>query len=449
MMTKKLETILSKLNIPKELQGINIQWKTQDSDLNSFLFYTLRESGQNQISIARERLKSSKFKYCFINSTEAINLPNVLSIKNEVFKMLEEELLNALYPYKEDIFKIGITGTNGKTTTIDLVRQLAILKKLNVLTVGTLGVYLNEKQVENFNLTSPSYIDLRKTLNKYSEEIDVFAMELSSHALVQNRSGSLIFDKIGWTNLTQDHLDYHKTMEEYLKAKKIVFKKIKNNMKVFIPKSQTELVRRINKEKKIELVSVESVLKNPFFKMNYNLDNLSLAINSLSSITSFNVEDFEKLTPPDGRFNIINYLDSYIVIDYAHTPDALESISRELKISFPENNLITIFGCGGDRDKSKRPQMASAARKSSDYLIVTSDNPRFENPEQIIRDTIVALEGDFEICIDRKAAITKGFKMLNKSVLLIAGKGHENYIDQDGIKRPYSDLQTVQELMND
>jgi UDP-N-acetylmuramoyl-L-alanyl-D-glutamate--2,6-diaminopimelate ligase len=449
MMTKKLETILLKLNIPRDIQGLNVQWKTQDSNENSFLFYTLRESGKNQIKVAKERLANSKFKYCFINSTEAIDLPNIIAINNEVFKTLEEELLNALYPYNKKIFTLGITGTNGKTTTIDLIRQLAILKKLNVLTIGTLGVYLNENQVENFNLTSPNYIDLRKTLNKYSKDIDVFAMELSSHALVQNRSGSLKFDKIGWTNLTQDHLDYHETMEGYLKAKKIVFKKIKNNMKVLIPESQAELAKKINKEKQIELVSVEKTLKNPFFKMNYNLDNLSLAINSLSSITNFSTGDFEKLTPPDGRFNIINYLDSYIVIDYAHTPDALESICRELKISFPQNNLITIFGCGGDRDKSKRPQMAEAARKHSNYLIVTSDNPRFEKPEQIIKDTVVGLEGDFEICVDRKAAINLGFNMLNKSVLLIAGKGHENYIDQNGIKKPYSDLQTVQELMND
>jgi UDP-N-acetylmuramoyl-L-alanyl-D-glutamate--2,6-diaminopimelate ligase len=448
MMTKKLEIILNKYGIDDvSFDGASVDWKTQESDENSFLFYNLSNESREQISLAKERIEKSIFKLCFVKGKHEFKIPNVFSLPKEVYNSLEEELLNNLYPIKKDIFFTGITGTNGKTTSIDLIRQLSVIKGLKVLTVGTLGVFLNNKEVDNFNLTSPSYIDLRKTLYKYGNEIDIFAMELSSHALDQNRSGSLLFNKIGWTNFTQDHLDYHNTMEEYLNAKKIVFKK--SNEKILIPLSQSQLIEKINNIKYVEQVSVDKVLENPFFKMKYNLDNLALAINCLKPLVEITKEDCEQLTPPDGRFNIINYRDSYIIIDYAHTPDALRSICSELKISFPEKKLITVFGCGGYRDKSKRPQMAKAAQENSDYIIVTSDNPRFEEPQQIIEDTVIDLTENFEICTERAKAISIAFNRLDNSILLIAGKGHEGYIDQNGIKTPYSDLSTIQELIND
>lgn len=447
MMSKKLEVILNKINIEVNPKSCVIDWKTQDSKENSLLFYELKDQTKDQIELAKRRIESSKYKYCFVSQELDLGLPRVMGLTSSVFATLKEELLNLIYPYNKSIFCIGVTGTNGKTTTVELIRQLSILNKKNILTIGTLGVYLNDKIVENFNLTSPSYIDFRKTLNKYSDQIEILAMELSSHALVQNRSGSILFDEIGWTNFTQDHLDYHGTMEEYLNSKMLVFEKLKSNSKVSIPESQKELITKINRSKNIKQVSVGETLKNPFFKMNYNLDNLSIAKSCLSGIHKIHKSDMEKLKAPDGRFNIFPYQDSYIVIDYAHTPDALESICCELKTSFPNHRLITVFGCGGNRDKTKRPEMAKAAEKYSDKTIVTSDNPRFEDPDEIIKDIKIGFSKEHVTISDRKEAIAFGMKSLQKSILLIAGKGHENYIDQNGMKLPYSDYSQIQEIL--
>ena len=138
------------------------------------------------------------------------------------------------------------------------------------------------------------------------------------------------------------------------------------------------------------------------------------------------------------------------MIDYAHTPDAIESVARELKQSFPEKELIVLFGCGGDRDKSKRPLMAQAAEKYAKKVILTSDNPRFEDPQSIINDIKIGFESNiYEIIVDRKESILKALSMLNRNVLLIAGKGHEEYLDIKGIKEEYSDIVTVKDFIND
>lgn len=448
----KILSIFSSYNLPvdsKAVEKINdLDWKTSDITESGVLFYRFNTSSDEEIENFHKRIKDSTFALCLTNCGKPLKIKNVFELSLENFNNIKEELLDELYPcnFLEKKTTLGVTGTNGKTTTVYLLAQLGMQLEKRVLTVGTLGVLLNNKEVANYSLTTPDYIDLRKELYKHREDFDIFAMELSSHALSQNRLGSIKFNQIGWTNFTQDHLDYHNTMDEYFLAKCKVFEKLKDsNGSVFIPETQEDLIQKL-KGRKIRLAEIPKVKKNPFFKMDYNLENLSLAKSLLENEKDF---DFESLSPSPGRFNIINYKDSYIIIDYAHTSDALESICHDIKKSFDGYELITIFGCGGDRDRSKRPLMAKAAQKYSNSVIVTSDNPRFEEPEAIIDDVIKGLSEEYHVEVNREDAIKLGIKLINKkAVLLIAGKGHEPYIDIKGVKHPYNDEACVRKILN-
>jgi UDP-N-acetylmuramoyl-L-alanyl-D-glutamate--2,6-diaminopimelate ligase len=177
---------------------------------------------------------------------------------------------------------------------------------------------------------------------------------------------------------------------------------------------------------------------------------MSLAMKCLEALgVSCDEIDYNNIISPAGRFNIVPYKESFIVIDFAHTPEALENICKEIKRSFQGYDLITIFGCGGDRDKTKRPLMGKVAIDESDFVIITSDNPRFEDPNLIINDITLGLnKSNYQVIVDRKEAIKVGFTKLDKTILLIAGKGHEAYIDQNGTKRAYSDLGEVNRNIN-
>ncbi len=426
----------------------NISWKTQDCDSNTVLFYKFNNKDELEVSKFKERIKDIKVYRIIINNNQPKS-ENIINVSDEEFSNKQEELLNRLYPLNPNIKFIGVTGTNGKTTTVDLVRQLAIKRNKNILSVGTLGFYLNEKKLEDFSLTTPAYIDLRKFLFNYKDKIEIVAMELSSHALVQKRTGSLKFNCIGWTNLTQDHLDFHKTMDEYFLAKMQVFNLLQEGSVVCLPKGQSELIKKL-KTQSIKALDPIAPVNNPFLKMNYNRENLAIAIDLLNSVglTNFTEEEIENLAAPPGRFNILEFKDKKIVIDYAHTPDSLSSIGREIKVSFPNLSLVTVFGCGGDRDRSKRALMASAAEENSDFVILTSDNPRFEDPMQIAKDAEAGFTStSYRICLEREEAISSAIKS-EYNIVLIAGKGHEDYIDQNGVKRPYSDLKTVLKVFN-
>ncbi len=427
--------------------NLEVDWKTQDSHFNSILFYNLSNDPQKRIA-AKKILEGTKYHTLILKSDTDLNLKNAIALNQDDFIETQERILDLIYPMSEKII-LGVTGTNGKTTTVDLIRQIILQSKKKIITVGTLGVYLNEKRVENFNLTTPNYIDLRKVLYKYRDSYDFFAMELSSHALDQKRIGMLKFNQIGWTNLTQDHLDYHKSMNAYFEAKMNVFKILKEEGHVYLPYSQKELRKKITTYD-VNWHKNKIKTTNPFLQVSYNLDNLELAMNMLSNYIDLKMLDYDNIKAPPGRFNIVEYKNNYIIIDFAHTPDAIESISKELRKSFPDKSLKVLFGCGGDRDKTKRPMMAKAAEKYSEFVYITSDNPRFENPEDIIEDSIQGLQSNnFTKITDRALAIKTAINELNNNVLLIAGKGHENYIDEKGIKRFYSDMDTVKEYIND
>ena len=350
---------------------------------------------------------------------------------------------------------IGITGTNGKTTTSYLVYQL--LNKLNSKTayIGTIGFYIpGEDKIELPN-TTPNILDLYELILTAKEKgcLNIM-MEVSSHALHQERVKGLEYKVAAFTNLTQDHLDYHKTMDNYLEAKKLILKQLKGTMIVNVDdeygKSWLDSYNNCKtlgfKGNDYKIISYNDTEEGTDIKFSVNdkeylvKTNLRSSFNVYNYITAlslinelgFKIEDIIRVTKdvyaPRGRCEQIRVKDGEAVIDYAHTPDAVEKIIK----AFCENKkgrIITIIGCGGDRDPKKRPIMGMIASKYSDYVIYTSDNPRTEDPQKIMDDILSGVSNNnYEVELDRKKAIVKALDMIKENdVVLILGKGHEDY----------------------
>lgn len=275
-------------------------------------------------------------------------------------------------------------------------------------------------------------------------------MEASSHALMQQRMFGIVFDGAGWTSFSQDHLEYHKTMDAYFEAKSLIYKHMRESGKLFVPKSQNDLYEKLKLFPQTEKAYTLPENLPLFFSTQFNRDNLEVAHAIVESVfdTVLSV-DYKKLSSPDGRFYIREFKSNYLVVDFAHTPDALLNICKGIRKSFPGYKLKVLFGCGGDRDRTKRPLMGAVVDELADVAYVTSDNPRSEEPAQIIEDV---LKGFTRIIprkiVDRREAVKIAFSELKeKEVLLFAGKGHEDYILINGIKHPYSDIREVDEFV--
>ena len=437
-----------KTNIP-DLVIKDIHWRSEESNPASLLFYRLTNDPKSE-ELFFKRLNETKFAWLVVNRSIP-NLPlNVSVIDEKLWPETQKQLLDVLYPLPK-IKMIGITGTNGKTTTADLVLQIGHLIGKNGISVGTLGVREYNNTLVDFGLTSPSFIDFRKFLFKYASDKDFCVTEVSSHALIQDRLYGIKFDAAGWLSFSQDHLDYHQTMDQYYQAKCLIFKKIEHGKKIFIPPEQKELYQKLKETSEQTYFAQEIVEDLPlFFKTQFNKNNLEVAKAIIESVFDQNlVIDFKLLLPPDGRFYIKPYKNNYIVVDYAHTPDALENICQGIRKTFPGYKLKVLFGCGGDRDRSKRPIMAGVVADCADEIYVTSDNPRSEDPEQIISDILIGIKGKkFQAITERPKAVKVAFSELkNNEVLLLAGKGHEDYILIHGVKHPYSDIREVDEFI--
>ncbi len=350
---------------------------------------------------------------------------------------------------------IGITATNGKTTTAYLTYQM--LNKLGSKTayIGTIGFYLPDEDFIELPNTTPNILDLYELFLSAKEKgCKNVIMEVSSHALHQERVKGIKYKVAGFTNLTQDHLDYHETMDNYLAAKQLILKQLTGPMIVNIddPCGNKWLdiydnCKSLGKNaNNYNIVSYEDSHNGTLinFKVNgvdYKVEtNLRSTFNVYNYLTAlafinnlgYNVEEIINITssiyPPKGRCEQIKVKDGEAVVDYAHTPDAVEKIIN----AFTENKkgrVITIVGCGGDRDPKKRPIMGRIAAEKSDYVVFTSDNPRTEDPQAIMNDILAGVStNNYEVELDRREAIKKALDMINKDdVVLILGKGHEDY----------------------
>ena len=356
-------------------------------------------------------------------------------------KYLEKYLKKYYYKQIKDVILIGVTGTNGKTSTSYLIYQALNLAGIKCSYIGTIGFYL-ETDIKKLNNTTPDICDLYEMIiESINCGCKAVVMEVSSHALKLGRVNTLKFDYAILTNITEDHLDFHKTYKDYYKTKMSIFKKLKK------------------KGNKISDIKIENYdINNDYFKYNnkiyntkikgeYNIKNIIPSIIILDKMNIDSRKIIPQLCLPPGRMQIINYKNNSIIIDYAHTPDAMEKIISTVK-KMNYNKIITIFGCGGNREKEKRPKMGEIASLLSDYVILTNDNPRDENPKEIIREIKQNMNNNYKIIYDRKKAIQEGIKMLKENdVLLILGKGHEEYQIIDNKKIFFSDLYTVYDII--
>ena len=398
------------------------------------------------------------------------------SVETLVVKDTKEYLNNYLYEKYYPVFKdmklIGVTGTNGKTTTCYLTYQLLNLLGKKTAYIGTIGFYCGEEKRE-LNNTTPDVDLLYEMFLEASEKgCEYLVMEVSSHALDKNRVYGLVFDEVAFTNLTQDLLDYHGTLEKYAEAKKILFTKTRGkkiailnsddvHYKTFMLDGNKNITFGKNGDLSFRNISLSN--QGSTFDFTYNNKNHNIKTdlvgkfniyNYLTTLllvvnAGFNIDKViklsTKLSHPPGRMEMIKYKTNSIFIDYAHTPDAVENVINST-LEYKKGKVITIVGCGGDRDKTKRPIMGELATRLSDYAILTNDNPRTENEQDIMNDILKGIKKDnYEVILNRKDAIEKGIDLLKENdILLILGKGHEDYQIIGHEKHHFSDKETVE-----
>lgn len=358
---------------------------------------------------------------------------------------------------------IGITGTNGKTTTSFMIEEIFRKTGRKTGLIGTISMKIGDRVIETKN-TTPDTIVLQETFaDMVSEGVDTAVMEVSSHALVQGRVDGCDFDVAVFTNLSQDHLDYHETMEEYQRAKGLLFTKLGNTYKKpkfavinaddaagkqYIADTSAHVVtygidqRADFKAENIVMGrnGTSFTLHSPEGKNDISLKLMGKfsVYNTLAAITAAYVSQVpletiihtvEGVQGVPGRFEGVDEGQGFsVIVDYAHTPDSLENVLKTIR-EFAEKRIFAVVGCGGDRDRTKRPLMAEAACKFATDPIFTSDNPRTEDPLAILKDMEKGVEGkNYKVIPDRKNAIAEAIKSASEGdVVLIAGKGHETY----------------------
>ncbi len=403
-----------------------------------------------------------------------VNVDYEIVDNSEIF--LINKLVNEYSHILNDLKLIGITGTNGKTTTAFIVYQL--LKEFNVNAgyIGTLGYYYNDT-FEVLDNTTPDILNLYKLLlNAKEKGITHMVMEVSSHAIDLRRIEGLKFNIGVFTNLSQDHLDYHLTMEAYLDAK-LKFTNYLTSDAVFITNSDDDKSKffkeKVQKHYSVGLdgdykienyeilpheTNLEFSFKDKLYKSKYNLTNKFNIYNYLQAVAilnnlNYSIEDIiEKsinISSPKGRCETIEINKGYAVVDFAHAPDAVEKVLESYN-EVKTNRLITILGCGGDRDRKKRPLMGNAASRLSDYVIFTSDNPRTEDPNQIMNDILSGVDKDnYDVELNRREAIKKAINMMKENdIVMILGKGHETDQTIGTTKYHFDDAEEVLKLKN-
>lgn len=394
---------------------------------------------------------------------------------SDTHEYLKDYLVNNYSKEFENLKLIGVTGTSGKTTTCFLTYQ--ILNKLGIKTcyIGTIGCYIDNDVVELSN-TTPDILELYNLLLTAKEKgCKVIVMEVSSHSLAEERIKGLKFDVCAFTNLSQDHLDFHKTMEEYCRCKVKIINYLKDNGKIIVnvddeyskyficdkslslgingsnykikefhmENTHTDILFNVNNDS----YEVRTNLIGKFNVYNYLtslalINNLGISVNDIINVT-------DSIHAPVGRAQIIKVGTSIAVIDYAHKPDAVSKIIPLFR-EVTKGKIITIIGCGGDRDPKKRPIMGNIATSLSDYVILTNDNPRTEDEKLIMKDILEGITtNNYEVIYDRKEAIKKGISMLkDNDCLLILGKGHEDYQIIGRTKIHLSDYEEVIKNIN-
>lgn len=380
-----------------------------------------------------------------------------------------------------DLQLVGVTGTNGKTTTVNMLRHLMGDGGVKTASIGTLGVLLGSEGTPldgGSGLTTPGPIELQRVFRALRDVgVERVAMEVSSHSLHQRRVEGVLFDIVTFTNFTRDHLDYHKTMESYFASKAMLLDFLKPHGTVVTNLDDTAWNalrterRRVAFSSRVPSAEVRS--ENVRYSPRGSEFTIWLGDESaqvqLPLIGDFNVinalgaaasayalgmpasrvaERLSTMPQVPGRLELIHNSPA-VLRDYAHTPDALVRALDAVR-PFASERLIVVFGCGGDRDRGKRPEMGSIAESKADLAIVTSDNPRTEDPERILDDIEAGMKrSNHERIEDRRAAIARALELANvRDVIVLAGKGHEDYQIRGTVKLPFDERVVVRELVS-
>ena len=459
-LVKLLETYKSKNFVDVEVEGISYNsLTTKKGDI----FICVRGEASDGHNYAKGAIEKGAVAL-FCEEELPLDVPQIIV---DDTKRTMANIAAAFYgePSK-DINLIGITGTNGKTTVTHLLQKILEENNEKCALIGTLGYKLSSNDdYKEAKHTTPQPPELQRDLRLMADKnIQNVVMEVSSHSLEQNRVGCCDFNGAIFTNLTQDHLDYHITMRNYFKAKAILFENLKDNAfavvnaddeyaKDFIdvvPSGVKIITYGVKKDADVKAVDIDfsvdgAKLTVEFLgkseKMNLHLNGMFSVYNALAAFASalaigvdykVIIKALENTKSVAGRFEIVNKK-PLVIVDYAHTPDGLENVLKAAREITPvSSNLICLFGCGGDRDTTKRPKMGKIADELSDKVVVTSDNPRSEDPQLIISDIMTGIKtvDTQRIFVepDRGVAI-KFLKSISnpEDVIVLAGKGHEDY----------------------
>ncbi|HBG25078.1 MAG: UDP-N-acetylmuramoyl-L-alanyl-D-glutamate--2,6-diaminopimelate ligase [Bacteroidetes bacterium GWF2_41_61] len=450
-----------------------------------------REVTSGSLFVALKGTSSDGHKFiksAILSGASAIVCEEISELSSDVTTIVVENshiamghIASALFDHPSQKLKlVGITGTNGKTTTVTLLHRVFTSMGYKCGLISTIANYIGERRYEATH-TTPDPLKLNSLMAEMADEGCEFCfMEVSSHSLDQHRVSGLRFCGAIFSNITHDHLDYHKTFIEYIRVKKSLFDNL--NSEAFALTNLDDkngMVMVQNCKAKVYTYSCLSpagfncrIVEKGLDGMLIKIDNRELWTKFIGAHNAYNIlavysaaillgADKEELLISISSLESVAGRLEYIkggeditaVVDYAHTPDALENVLKTLKDCAVQREIITVFGCGGDRDKTKRPEMAAVSVKYSNRIVVTSDNPRFEDPEDIINDIRLGFEKSQLSAVlfitDRREAIRTSVALAKPgSIILVAGKGHETYQDIKGVKHHFDDKEILAEIFN-
>ena len=376
---------------------------------------------------------------------------------------------------------IGITGTKGKTTTTFMIKEILEKAGKKVGLVGTIATYINGKKIQDSDRTTPESLELQRLFAKMVEEnVEYVVMEVSSQSLKLHRVDGCQFDIVAFTNLSEDHISEkeHPDMQDYFESKLKLFKMCDNGI-INVDDLQVSKIPRLLPENKImtygidnycEVLAKDITITNSYvdFRVKVSDRNERVKVDIPGRFSVYNalaaicvakklgiasdkvIEALAEIKVPGRSEMVPNKKEIPIMIDYAHSPESLQNILSAVK-SYTRGRVISVFGCGGDRDKGKRPLMGEISGKIADFTFITTDNPRTEEPEEIVKEIEEGMKktnGKYKVVVDRKEAIKEAIEMANKlDIIVLAGKGHEPYQEINGTKYPFDERIIVKEII--
>lgn len=471
-------------NIETEITGLSYDSRTVCKD---FVFFAFKGVHADGASFAHEA--ASKGAACVVSENKIDNLGCANAVVKDINEAMSK-MSSKFYDYPDKkMTVIGVTGTNGKTSITYMTESLFKSMGIQIGVIGTISYRYAGKIIDAPN-TTPQSLDLYRMMSEMAAAgIKYLITEVSSHSLSLGRVKGIEFDIAVFTNLTPDHLDFHKNMNSYFEAKSMLFSSLSNNRKkntkysiinidddygkkLFKNEFQAEKISYSTKDVKAAISASDIKLKNTdsSFTLKTNAGTKSLAVHHIGLHNVYNIlavtgiciaagfkfEDIvrfiENTSPAPGRFEkIVSKKGFTVIIDYAHTDDALKNVLSAIKNLNP-SRIITVFGCGGNRDRTKRPVMAKTACTMSDFVFITSDNPREEDPVKIAEEVEAGAKEinktNYKTIIDRRSAIAEAVKYAGKNdIVLLAGKGHEKYQIIGTTKFHFDDKEEVMKLI--